>query len=74
MHSERLLKLNLEMIAADASLVLLCLQQQEIIGCVHLQKKQDATYLGMFVVRPVLQGAGIGKYFMHIAETHAQQL
>lgn len=69
-----MLKLNLEMIAADASLVLLCLQHQEIIGCVHLQKKQDATYLGMFVVRPVLQGAGIEKYFMHVAETHAQQL
>ncbi|MDO8654557.1 MAG: GNAT family N-acetyltransferase [Undibacterium sp.] len=37
-------------------------------------KKQGAAYLGMFVVRPVLQGAGIGKYFMHVAETHAQPL
>ncbi|MEP7084731.1 MAG: GNAT family N-acetyltransferase [Betaproteobacteria bacterium] len=30
-------------------------------------------YLGLFVVRPGLQGVGIGKQFMQTAETLAQQ-
>ncbi|MFZ6753845.1 GNAT family N-acetyltransferase [Undibacterium sp. Dicai25W] len=64
----------LEIIAARDSVILLCLQEQEIIGCVHLQKNDDAAYLGMFVVRPNLQGNGIGKHFMQTAEQHAHKL
>jgi len=64
----------LDLITAENSVILLCLQQQEIIGCVHLQKNSDAAYLGMFVVRPTLQGNGIGKQFMQTAELHAQTL
>ncbi|MFZ6689781.1 GNAT family N-acetyltransferase [Undibacterium sp. SXout11W] len=64
----------LELIAANDSVILLCLQEQEIIGCVHLQRSDAAAYLGMFVVRPTLQGNGIGKHFMQIAEQHAHQL
>lgn len=63
-----------ELIAAKDSVILLCLQDQDIIGCVHLEKTSDAAYLGMFVVRPVLQGNGIGKHFMQTAEKHARQL
>ncbi|MDP3654617.1 MAG: GNAT family N-acetyltransferase [Rhodoferax sp.] len=64
------------LILAPDSVVFLCVQTpgQDIIGCVHLQKKRDAAYLGMFVVRPGLQGGGIGKQFMHSAEQRAQQL
>ncbi|MCU6434255.1 GNAT family N-acetyltransferase [Undibacterium sp. Jales W-56] len=62
-----------ELIQADDSLILLCLQGEEIIGCVHLQKTGDAAYLGMFVVQPGLQGNGIGKHFMHTAEVRAQR-
>lgn len=64
------------LILAPDSVVFLCVQNpgQDIIGCVHLEKKQDAAYFGMFVVRPGLQGAGIGKQFMHHAEQRAQQL
>ncbi|MFZ6654840.1 GNAT family N-acetyltransferase [Undibacterium sp. TJN19] len=61
------------LIASPDSVILLCLQGEEIIGCVNLEKTEGAAYLGMFVVRPALQGNGIGKQFMQAAETHAQQ-
>lgn len=62
-----------QLIAAPDSVVLLCLQAQVIIGCVHLEKTEESAYLGMFVVRPDLQSSGIGKTFMQTAEAHAQQ-
>jgi len=58
----------------ENSVILLCLQNAVIIGCVHLEKVNDAAYLGMFVVHPVLQGGGIGKKFMQHAESQAQTL
>ncbi|MET3119202.1 ribosomal protein S18 acetylase RimI-like enzyme [Undibacterium sp. GrIS 1.8] len=62
-----------DQIAAAGSFILLCLQDQAIVGCVHLKQQQDAAYLGMFVVRPHLQGKGIGKQFMQQAESAVQQ-
>ena len=56
------------------SIILLCTQEGEMIGCVHLKKIDDAAYLGMFVVKPLLQGAGIGKRFMGEAELTVQCL
>lgn len=42
----------------------------EMIGSVQLEKIAGAgCYLGMFTVRPDLQGLGIGKIFMSEAET-----
>ncbi len=61
------------LIEAENSMLLLCLQEAEIVGSVHLQKTTDAAYLGMFVIRPDLQGQGIGKQFMQAAETVVQQ-
>jgi ribosomal protein S18 acetylase RimI-like enzyme len=55
------------------SAILLCQQTDQIVGCVHLQKRATAGYLGMFVVAPTLQGSGIGKQFMAAAEGYAQQ-
>lgn len=55
------------------SMILLCLQNDEVVGSVLLQKKKAAAYLGMFVVKPTLQGSGIGKQFLSAAERIAQQ-
>lgn len=55
------------------SMILLCLQGDEVIGSVLLQKKAEAAYLGMFVVKPTLQGNGIGKQFISAAERIARQ-
>jgi GNAT superfamily N-acetyltransferase len=56
------------LIEANGSIVLLCLQGEEIIGSVHLKIQDEGAYLGLLVVKPGLQGLGIGKRFMEAAE------
>lgn len=61
------------LIGADDSLILLCLRDDEIIGSVHLEKVDATTaYMGMLVIRPVLQGQGLGKRFVRAAEAAAR--
>lgn len=48
--------------------------EQEITGCVNLQKHVDKIYLGMFSVLPRLQGAGIGKQLLKAAEAYTLKL
>lgn len=53
-------------------MLLLCAQGDEIIGTVYLKQTDPASaYLGLFVVRPDLQGGGIGRRFLHAAERAA---
>ncbi|MBS1810124.1 MAG: GNAT family N-acetyltransferase [Acidobacteria bacterium] len=61
------------LIEMQDSFILLCLQAKEIIGTIHLQKIDGAAYLGLFVVKPNLQGNGIGKQLMAEAEKLARQ-
>ncbi len=62
------------LIAAEGSLVLLCFQGEDLAGCVHLKRLEDAeAYLGLFTVRPGLQGGGLGKAFLAEAEAAARQ-
>lgn len=59
----------------QGSVILKCTDADgKIAGTVNLQKHNDKLYLGMFAVSPLLQGAGIGKYLLKAAETHAQQV
>jgi len=62
-----------ELIADRDTAMLLCLRDDELIGSVQLQRVGDAAYLGMFVVKPTLQGQGIGKHFMQAAEDFVQK-
>ena len=57
-----------DLMATKDSVILLCLQNAEIIGCVLLQHEDASVYLGMFVVQPTLQANGIGRQLMHAAE------
>jgi ribosomal protein S18 acetylase RimI-like enzyme len=57
-----------ELIANPNSTLLLCCDGAAIVGSVHLHREGDAAYLGMFVVRPDLQGRGIGRQFLSAAE------
>lgn len=59
--------------AAD-SVILLALQAGEIIGTVHLQRDADAASMGMLVIKPGLQGAGLGKKLMQAAEASAHKM
>lgn len=54
--------------------ILLCLKDDEIVGSVHLEKKDSETcYFGMFTVNPQLQTGGIGKAFIAESERFAAQ-
>jgi predicted N-acetyltransferase YhbS len=54
------------------SIILTCRNPENIlIGCVYLQKKSTALYLGMLTVAPHLQAKGIGKLLLSAAETQA---
>ena len=56
------------LITSSGSLILLCSEGDEIIGSVHLQQEESSGYLGMLVVKPGLQGAGLGRSLMESAE------
>lgn len=61
------------LIAEAGSAMLLCLRGGEIIGSVHVERVDAATaYMGMLVIRPVLQGQGLGCCLMEEAENFAR--
>ena len=63
----------LHLITTEDSMFLLCRAEAELIGSVHLQKLNDRVCLGMFAVRPLLQGRGVGKQLLLAAEQVAQE-
>ena len=56
------------LITTPGSMMLLCVEDKEIIGSVHLQHEGSSAYLGMLVVKPALQGGGLGRRLMEAAE------
>jgi ribosomal protein S18 acetylase RimI-like enzyme len=63
-----------ETIARADSWILKCVDDAEkIIGCVHLEKKENKLYLGMLTVSPELQNSGIGKKMLLAAEALAKE-
>jgi len=65
----------LSLIAADNSMLLLCLDGPTLLGSVTLEKHgsaaQPVAHLGMFAVQPHQQGRGIGKQLLAFAEQTA---
>lgn len=57
-----------EIIEKEGSNFLVSKNEQELIACVNLQQHNQKIYLGMFAVKPILQGGGIGKALLHAAE------
>ncbi|GAA2720536.1 GNAT family N-acetyltransferase [Cellulomonas aerilata] len=41
-------------------------------ACCHLERREDAAYLGMFAVRPTAQGRGVGRGMLDAAEAFAR--
>jgi len=61
-----------QLIAREGSALLLCLRAGELVGSVHVERMDDETaYLGMLVIRPVLQGQGLGRSLMEEVERFA---
>ncbi|NTS41450.1 GNAT family N-acetyltransferase [Flavisolibacter sp. BT320] len=47
---------------------ILVAEDEEIVGCVYLEKKGRVLYLGMLTVSPMLQAKGIGASLMQAAQ------
>jgi ribosomal protein S18 acetylase RimI-like enzyme len=45
----------------------------QIAGCVYLEKKQESLYLGMLTVSPDIQAQGIGKKLLKASEEYARK-
>ena len=60
------------MIAAPASLVLVAEDDVGLLACCHLEHRDGAGYVGMFAVRPGLQGRGSGTAMLDAAATRAR--
>lgn len=57
-----------EIVSREGNVILLAFRDEELVGCVFLQKKSDRAYLGMLTVKPTLQTGGLGKMILATAE------
>ena len=74
LYGTRTNKADIEnLIAQERSMILLCTEGTEIIGCAHLEFIGVECQLGMLVVKPGLQSRGIGKQLMQAAEAIARE-
>ena len=55
-------------IARENNFIMLFEEHQQLLASMHLARKSDYAYLGMFAVSPQLQGRGIGKAMLERAE------
>src|SRR5262245_39736744 len=63
----------LKLITDPGGVMLQCRNDNnELLGCVNLQRQQEQLYLGMLTVSPDLQGGGIGKALLKASEDYAR--
>lgn len=48
-------------------------EENEIVGCVYLEKQNNKLYLGMLTVNPLLQAKGTGKQLLAASEDFGKQ-
>lgn len=63
-----------EIIEDSKNTILKFTENDQIVGCVLLIKKEQKLYLGMLTVSPELQNSGIGKKLLQQAEIQAKEL
>lgn len=63
-----------EIITKENAAILKCTENNMLVGCVYLEKRNEDLYLGMLSVAPDLQGAGIGKQLLQAAEAYAREI
>lgn len=62
-----------EMLQKENAAVLKLVENEEIIGCVYLEKQAKKLYLGMLTVNPLLQAKGAGKQLITAAEQFGKE-
>ncbi|MEO3784079.1 GNAT family N-acetyltransferase [Actinocorallia sp. B10E7] len=62
----------LEIIEAEDSRVLLVERDGVTTACCQLERRGEIAYFGMFAVRPSLQGSGLGRHVLALAEREAR--
>lgn len=61
------------MIENPAAEILVAEENDALVACVYLEKKNRVLYLGMLTVKPTMQARGIGALLMQAAENNARQ-
>ena len=59
-------------IERQRSLIIIAEREAQLLACVHVAEDDGAGYLGMFSVKPDLQGGGVGKRLLAEAECIAR--
>lgn len=62
-----------DIISKPDSVILLGIKESEIVACIHIEKDGSNSYIGMFAVSSILQGAGVGKQMLAYAEWYASE-
>ncbi len=62
------------LIASENAIILLCLNDDELLGSICVEKECAIAHIGMFVVNPTIQANGIGKRLLTEAESLAQHI
>ena len=52
--------------------ILICIDGTGIVGSVNVERHGSSSYLGMLVVKPALQGTGLGRRIIQAAEDYAR--
>jgi ribosomal protein S18 acetylase RimI-like enzyme len=60
-----------EIMQKNDHIILKCMSDNKIVGCVELVINETEMYVGMLTAQPELQGAGIGKTLLRAAEAEA---
>ena len=55
----------------DNSKVLVMFKAEELIGCVHVHKKNATCYIGMLTTHPAVQNRGLGKTILELTEQYS---
>ena len=61
----------LEYITDPSAHLLIAVENEEIVSCICIEKKDIGAYIGLFAVQPKLQGTGLGKEILAQAENYA---
>jgi len=64
---------QVQQLFTEYSKIFLLYEQQTLIGCVNIQQRDHACYIGMLTTHPAAQNKGIGTQLLQFAEQFAIQ-